>query len=326
MSVNRNVKELQSYSRSGPASNKPRIKQIIELYKSRKIPNFKTALNAVVLLASNHKLTISSNRAVKTYDQLMAKYSDAVPITGILSRRAVKRKKAFLQMTAVFYGSMDGETEEQVRTKNKSFKGLKQIKAGNFVVESDSPIFSKWQEKLLTTDYDALEKLLKRPPTDAEKREHLRDFVEMVLQLKNNDDLKFFFEHHGESYVSGVAIFSIDNHGADYEKIDPLTSPSRNTEKVDKEYLYINTPVDMNKSTFRAAIEEQHYRVNECWINCLYDHYRDTLLSTEKTRNVVSRAMILEVIGRTEENIQLGLGILSMEPPFFKISPSSPSL
>ena len=95
MSVNRNVKELQSYSRGGPASNKLRIKQIIELYKSRKIPNFKTALNAVVLLASNHKLTVSPNRAVKTYDQLMAKYSDAVPITGILSRRAVKRKKGF---------------------------------------------------------------------------------------------------------------------------------------------------------------------------------------------------------------------------------------
>ena len=116
MTFKSNLRELQSYSRSGPASNKPRIQKIIELYKSRKIPNFKTALNAVLLLASNHKLTISSNKAVKTYDQLMAKYSDAAPITGVLCRRAVKRKKAFLQMTAVFYGSMDEETEEQVRT------------------------------------------------------------------------------------------------------------------------------------------------------------------------------------------------------------------
>ncbi len=97
MSVNRNVKELQSYSRSVPASNKTRIKKKIELYKSRKIPNFKTARNAVMLLASSHKLTISSNKAVKTYDQLMAKYSEAVPTTGILSRRAAKRKKLFLK-------------------------------------------------------------------------------------------------------------------------------------------------------------------------------------------------------------------------------------
>ena len=59
---------------------------------------------------------------------------------------------------------------------------------------------------MLTTDYDALEKLLKRPPTDAEKKEHLRDFVEMVLQLKGNEDLKSFFENHGESYVCGILI------------------------------------------------------------------------------------------------------------------------
>ena len=157
------------------------------------------------------------------------------------------------------------------------------MKYGTFTVESDSPIFSKWLGKLLTTDYDALQKLLKRPPTDAEKKEHLRDFVEMVLQLKGNDDLKEYFEHHGESYVSGIVVLELENLGSDFERIDPLTTPNRNTDKVDKEYLYINTPVDMSKSTFREAIEKQHYRVNECWINCLYDHYRDTLLSTEKT-------------------------------------------
>ena len=57
-----NLQGLQSYSRSGPAPNKPRIQKIIELYKSRKIPNFKKALNAVLRLASNHKLTISPTR------------------------------------------------------------------------------------------------------------------------------------------------------------------------------------------------------------------------------------------------------------------------
>ncbi len=121
-------------------------------------------------------------------------------------------------MKVVFYGSIGEGVEMPTRTKNKTFKGLQQIKAGNFTVESDSPIFSKWLGKLLTTDYDALEKLPQRPPTDADKKEHLRDFVEMVLQLKNNEELKIFFEHHGESYVSGILIVSIDNHGADYEK------------------------------------------------------------------------------------------------------------
>ncbi len=74
----------------------------------------------------------------------------------------------------------------------------------------------------------------------------------------------------------------LKNDGSEFERVDPFTTPSRDTEKVDREFIYINTPVDMSKSTFREAIEKQHYRVNECWINCLYDHYRDTLLSTEK--------------------------------------------
>ena len=109
--------------------------------------------------------------------------------------------------------------------------------------------------------------------------------------------------------------------------MDPLRTPNRSTgEKLDVECQYINTPVDMSKSTFREAIEKQHYRANECWINCLYDHYRDTLLSTDKTRHVVSRAMILDIVGRTEENIQEGIRILSMEQFFCQVSHSGPSL
>ena len=140
-----------------------------------------------------------------------------------------KEKSPLLNTELVLYGSIDEEVDKPARTKNRSVKGLSQLKYGTFTVESDSAIFSKWLGKLLTTDYDALEKLLKRPPTDAEKKEHLRDFVEMVLQLKSNDDLKFFFEHHGESYVS--VIEKMENHGADHEQIDPLTSPSRGSER-----------------------------------------------------------------------------------------------
>ncbi len=102
-------------------------------------------------------------------------------------------------MEVVFYGSIDEETETATRTKNRTFKGLSQLKHDSFSFDSESMLFEEWKGKLLTIDYDALEKLLKRPPTDAAKKEHLRDFVEMVLRLKNNDDLKQLFEQHGES-------------------------------------------------------------------------------------------------------------------------------
>ena len=134
-----------------------------------------------------------------------------MPITGILSRTA-KRKRPLLTVELVLYGGIDEETERATRTKNRSFKGLSQLKHGWFSFDSEHMLFDKWKEKLLTIDYDALEKLLKQPPTDAEKKEHLRDFVEMALLLKKNDDLKQYFEHHGESYVSGILIIKTEIH------------------------------------------------------------------------------------------------------------------
>ncbi len=122
MAFKRYVRELYSYSRSGPAPNKSKIQKIIEMYRSKKIPNFKTALNAVLLVASNHKLTISSNQAIKKHDQMMAKYSEAIRIPGIPSRRTAKRKRPLLTMRVVFYGSIDEEIEAPARTKNKTFQ------------------------------------------------------------------------------------------------------------------------------------------------------------------------------------------------------------
>ncbi len=133
VSFKRNVQELRSYARSGPASNRPRIQKIIELYSSRKIANFKTALNAVLLLASNHKLTLSSNKAVKAYGQLMTKYESAVPITGFLSRTA-KRKRPLADVELVFYGSIDEETDRATRTKKQVFQGSQPVEIWCFFV------------------------------------------------------------------------------------------------------------------------------------------------------------------------------------------------
>ena len=44
----------------------------------------KTAENAVVMLASKHKATIP--KAVENYKNIIAKYTDAEPMTGRLSR------------------------------------------------------------------------------------------------------------------------------------------------------------------------------------------------------------------------------------------------
>ena len=79
-----NIKELKGFLKRVPAKNKSRIETVIQLYESKKIPNFKTALNMDLSLAFP-----SIYNPAKTdvqYQKLTSKYSNAVPITGRLER------------------------------------------------------------------------------------------------------------------------------------------------------------------------------------------------------------------------------------------------
>jgi hypothetical protein len=68
--------------------------------------------------------------------------------------------------------------------------------------------------------------------------------------------------------------------------------------------------------TFKEAIKRQPLQRNECWINSLYDFYGDKLLNPEKKRCLITRASILETIGKTEENIQNGISHRDILPFF----------
>ena len=84
-------------------------------------------------------------------------------------------------------------------------------------------------------------------------------------------------------------------------------------------YYYISTELDLSQKTFKDSIAtKKHYMENECWINALYDFYGDNLLSQDKKRNVITRDIILETLGRTEDNIKEGLSISEILPFFVK--------
>ena len=63
--------------------------------------------------------------------------------------------------------------------------------------------------------------------------------------------------------------------------------------------------------------------MSECWINTLYDNYDQTLLRSDKQKNLITRETILEVLGRTEDNIKEGVTIKEVLPFFFLKSTSS---
>ena len=83
MTFKNNIKLLSSYqSRSN--KNNDLIDSIIAHYEEKKIPNLKTAENAVVSLSSEHKAKIP--KALENYKKIVAKYTDAEPMTGRSSR------------------------------------------------------------------------------------------------------------------------------------------------------------------------------------------------------------------------------------------------
>ena len=77
-----NIIGLRSYLKNAPDSNKARINDVIKLYEERKIRNIKTALNTIESLASNNKNTISSGKPLRLYNNVIDKYSNALPMTG----------------------------------------------------------------------------------------------------------------------------------------------------------------------------------------------------------------------------------------------------
>ena len=100
---------------------------------------------------------------------------------------------------------------------------------------------------------------------------------------------------------------------------DPKETRKRASgDKVAIQFKYCSTELDLSKRTFREALRKSNHHVSECWINTLYDNYEQTLLRTEKKRNLITRETILEVLGRTEEDIKDGLSIKEVLPFFEK--------
>jgi hypothetical protein len=76
--------------------------------------------------------------------------------------------------------------------------------------------------------------------------------------------------------------------------------------------------MDLSKDTFKEATANMNYTKDECFINTLYDFYRDNLLNPDKSRNVITRQSILETINMTEENVKEGIRVEDMAPFFVK--------
>jgi hypothetical protein len=105
------------------------------------------------------------------------------------------------------------------------------------------------------------------------------------------DDTFYNREIIAPGYLDAIYILNYHEQ-KDVAPLDPKKSKKKTEDKLAIEYRYCSNTLDLTKNTFMEAIQKNHYRKNECWINALYDHYSDNLLRDTKRRNYISRQTI----------------------------------
>ena len=74
MTFKQNLAELKRLKSSAPDPNKNRIQDLIDLYEAKRIPNYRSAYNAAVSLASRNRITMKSDKPLRLYHDIIDKY------------------------------------------------------------------------------------------------------------------------------------------------------------------------------------------------------------------------------------------------------------
>ena len=74
MTFKQNLAELKRLKSSAPDPNKSRIQDLINLYEAKLIPNYRTAYNAAVSLASRNRIALKSDKPLRLYHDIIDEY------------------------------------------------------------------------------------------------------------------------------------------------------------------------------------------------------------------------------------------------------------
>jgi hypothetical protein len=247
----------------------------------------------------------SDVRTMRYFDRMMER-ADRI--------RGVKRsyQVSVLLFTQARRFDYNKEGEGRDKTRNKKFRGYAQFWKGDLTVQVPpvyESLFEKQKWKLTERGGKDFRRLYTIFMTDA--------------HFANR-------EKTAPGYLDAICIKDYTNlnrkRGAEGAANPAATRKRASGEKVAIQFRYCTTTLDLSKKTFREALQRGNHHQSECWINTLYDNYEKTLLRPEKTKNRITRETILEVLGRTEEDIKDGLTIEEVLPFFVQLQAEAEGL
>ena len=152
-----------------------------------------------------------------------------------------------------------------------------------------------------------------------ELQQEEEEFSEMTEILSYSRELYDYVKEKKKGYIVGYYLLKcklLDPNPIKTRK--PTQVKLKSEQKLAINYRYTQTELDLTKDTFKGALDNNNYVVNECWLNTLYDFYKDSLLSPTKQRYRITRQTLLDIFGKTEDDIKDGLTVEEVMPFFVK--------
>ena len=295
MTLKTNIAELKSYAAKASKTNKDKINNIIKLYEERKIPNFKTAQNAVIKLS--FAITTKNGQAEKEYNKVIAKYGDAQPITGRIAREIQKKSDEgnYIEVTdpdfskarsLITFKFLNSENNAITEERRKNLSTLI-TKYQNRIEKSVSNAFDNYKSmkikmrlhltyEQLIEDFDGNKTAERREAILGNKQVHtitkhnMKNAIEEQLQeMASKVEVLDQKDAEGKSLGSGWTIVSIDKLAIVTFETKPLRGSS-----------YIETPEKYSNS--RCGLINIRNEDEECFRWCMLYHQSDKSKNSDR--------------------------------------------
>jgi hypothetical protein len=189
--------------------------------------------------------------------------------------------------------------------KARTHKGFKQSYVGTHVFD----VPASKENKTDTLLKDIVGRLVA-------KKTDRRTFKRAIDFVKHNVEVRDFLKK--DIYPpEAILIVSYQKIITEQVQHSPLEEKRKNTQNIGINYQFCLTKLDLSLETFEKAIENNKYIKNQCWINTLNDFYASSLLSQDKApRYRITKQKVLDILKKTEQDLQQGLSINDIVPFF----------
>ena len=284
---------------------KGKIRDVIQLYKDRRISQYTTASNMINELI-RAKTREDKERATAKYESMMERYEERAPLNERMkqSRReniqaGDRNKKRNYALELRFYTMNPNQSG-----------GMKK----SFYDSQRNPYYPMTKENVYA-HIKATKYIEEQVRKRIFKNEDKRTFNKVIDLLIQDDEMNEYLNRREmRHYADAVVIYSADVVDGNPEDHNPRERNLRNADNIGIYHRYIQTELDTDYTTFEEAIKVKHYTKNECWINALNDFY-----GNEPRMKKMTRENVLRLIDKTDEDFKTnGASINDMEKVFIE--------